>query len=180
MILIVPLVIVQPNRYLTTMTTTTDFLSHLNFSQRIAVEHFCGPLLVVAEQFRQNKGAHLLIVNLIQRQGRSRKYPGCYLYQAKREMKERIQKLFAEQLAVQEYGQPFELLADSESRLGCDRASIKSSSKIYGLAPSTASFSRILRFDIEKYQDEKDAGIATFPLTSPMQIALLNKLSLNS
>jgi DNA helicase-2/ATP-dependent DNA helicase PcrA len=30
------------------MTTTTDFLSHLNPSQRRAVEHFCGPLLVVA------------------------------------------------------------------------------------------------------------------------------------
>ena len=30
------------------MTATIDFLSHLNPSQRRAVEHFCGPLLVVA------------------------------------------------------------------------------------------------------------------------------------
>ncbi|MGL5923459.1 UvrD-helicase domain-containing protein, partial [Chroococcidiopsis sp.] len=30
------------------MTKTTDFLSHLNPSQRTSVEHFCGPLLVVA------------------------------------------------------------------------------------------------------------------------------------
>jgi len=72
------------------------------------------------------------------------------------------------------------LLADSEQTRLRSRV-YKSSSKIYGLAPSSL-FSRILRFDIEKYQDEKDAaGIATFPsLTSPMQIALLNKLSLNS
>jgi len=51
-------------------------------------------------------------------------------------MKERIQKLFAEQLAVQEYG----LLScwRTVSRLG-DRASIKSSSKIYGLASTALS-----------------------------------------
>jgi len=30
------------------MTQNTDFLTHLNPSQRRAVEHFCGPLLVVA------------------------------------------------------------------------------------------------------------------------------------
>ena len=30
------------------MSTTNQFLSHLNPSQRRAVEHFCGPLLVVA------------------------------------------------------------------------------------------------------------------------------------
>ncbi|NES44163.1 UvrD-helicase domain-containing protein [Moorena sp. SIO2C4] len=30
------------------MSTTPDFLSHLNPSQLQAVEHFCGPLLVVA------------------------------------------------------------------------------------------------------------------------------------
>ncbi len=30
------------------MSTTNQFLSHLNPIQRRAVEHFCGPLLVVA------------------------------------------------------------------------------------------------------------------------------------
>ncbi|HEY9618461.1 MAG TPA: UvrD-helicase domain-containing protein, partial [Microcoleaceae cyanobacterium] len=30
------------------MTQITDFISHLNSSQRQAVEHYCGPLLVVA------------------------------------------------------------------------------------------------------------------------------------
>ena len=30
------------------MTTNLDFLAQLNISQRRAVEHFCGPLLVVA------------------------------------------------------------------------------------------------------------------------------------
>jgi len=83
-------------------------------------------------------------------------------------------------LAVQEYGQPFELLADGEQT--------RLRSRVYKIIikdlwiGTFRLFSRILRFDIEKYQDEKDAaGIATFPsLTSPMQIALLNKLSLNS
>jgi DNA helicase-2/ATP-dependent DNA helicase PcrA len=30
------------------MTSAPSFLSHLNPSQRQAVEHYCGPLLVVA------------------------------------------------------------------------------------------------------------------------------------
>jgi DNA helicase-2/ATP-dependent DNA helicase PcrA len=30
------------------MITSIDFLNHLNPSQRQAVEHYCGPLLVVA------------------------------------------------------------------------------------------------------------------------------------
>jgi len=84
------------------MTTTTDFLSHLNFSQRIAVEHFCG-VVVAGAGSGKTRALTYQIVNLIQRHKVDpENILATFTNKAAREMKERIQKLFAEQLAVQD------------------------------------------------------------------------------
>ncbi len=139
------------------MTTTIDFLSHLNPSQRQAVEHYCGPLLVVAGAGSgKTRALTYRIANLIlkHRVDPENILAVTFTNKAAREMKDRIQRLFAEQLAMKQYGQKFDLLTEyQQTQL---RSQVyKNTIKDLWCGTFHSLFSRILRFDIEKYVDEK-------------------------
>ncbi len=139
------------------MTTTIDFLSHLNPSQRQAVEHYCGPLLVVAGAGSgKTRALTYRIANLIlkHRVDPENILAVTFTNKAAREMKERIQKLFAEQLAMKEHGQRFDLLTEYQ-QMQLRSQVYKNTIKNLWCGTFHSLFSRILRFDIEKYTDEK-------------------------
>jgi len=136
---------------------TTDFLSHLNPSQRQAVEHYCGPLLVVAGAGSgKTRALTYRIANLIlkHRVAPENILAVTFTNKAAREMKERIQRLFAEQLALTEHGKRLDLLPEHEQTKLRSRV-YKTTIKELWCGTFHSLFSRILRFDIEKYQDEK-------------------------
>jgi DNA helicase II / ATP-dependent DNA helicase PcrA len=136
------------------MTQTVDFLAHLNPSQRRAVEHFCGPLLVVAGAGSgKTRALTYRIANLVltHRVDPENILAVTFTNKAAREMKERIEKLFAEQEAQAKYGKPLDALAAIEqTRL---RSYVyKNITKELWIGTFHALCARILRFDIEKYQ----------------------------
>ena len=136
------------------MVTTVDFISQLNPSQRQAVEHFCGPLLVVAGAGSgKTRALTARIANLILHR---RVDPGnilavTFTNKAAREMKERIERLFAEQEALARHSKPLHMLSEYE-QVQLRSYVYKTFIKELWIGTFHALCSRILRYDIEKYQ----------------------------
>jgi DNA helicase-2/ATP-dependent DNA helicase PcrA len=137
------------------MTQTIDYLSHLNPSQRRAVEHFCGPLLVVAGAGSgKTRALTYRIANLVQthRVDPENILAVTFTNKAAREMKERIEKLFADREAQAKYGKPLEALPERD-QVKLRSHVYKTITKELWIGTFHALCSRILRFDIDKYQD---------------------------
>ena len=133
-----------------------DFLSHLNSSQRQAVEHFCGPLLVVAGAGSgKTRALTYRIANLVltHHVDPENILAVTFTNKAAREMKERIERLFAEQEAQAQHGKPLEALYPVEQTRLKSQV-YKQITKQLWIGTFHALCSRILRFDIEKYQGQ--------------------------
>jgi DNA helicase II / ATP-dependent DNA helicase PcrA len=139
------------------MTANTSFLSQLNSSQRRAVEHFCGPLLVVAgagsgkTRALTYRIAHLIRHHQVEPENI---LAVTFTNKAAREMKERIEFIFAQDLAQKKYEKRLELLSESEQKQLRSRI-YKNIIKKLWVGTFHSLFARILRFDINKYQDER-------------------------
>lgn len=139
------------------MTSNVEFLSQLNLSQRKAVEHFCGPLLVVAGAGSgKTRALTYRIANLIltHKVAPENILAVTFTNKAAKEMKERIEMIFAQQIAEEKYGQKLKLLDELTQK--------KIRSKVYRqiikplwIGTFHSLCARILRYDINKYQDEK-------------------------
>jgi DNA helicase II / ATP-dependent DNA helicase PcrA len=137
------------------MTQSVDFLAHLNPSQRRAVEHYCGPLLVVAGAGSgKTRALTFRIANLVltHKVDPENILAVTFTNKAAKEMKERIEKLFADQQSKSMHGKPLEALSASE-QTKLRSYVYKNITKELWIGTFHALCSRILRFDIEKYQD---------------------------
>ncbi|WP_041229918.1 DNA helicase PcrA [Rippkaea orientalis] len=139
------------------MTVNNDFLAQLNTSQRRAVEHFCGPLLVVAgagsgkTRALTYRIAHLISYHQVEPESI---LAVTFTNKAAREMKERIEKLFAQEMAFKKHGIRFDLLNEYEQKQLLSKV-YKSTTKKLWIGTFHSLCTRILRYDINKYQDER-------------------------
>ena len=132
----------------------TNFLAPLNPAQRQAVEHFCGPLLVVAGAGSgKTRALTYRIANLVltHRIDPESILAVTFTNKAAKEMKERIEILFAEQDAQAKHGKSLSALSDYEQTRLKSQV-YKNITKHLWIGTFHALCARILRFDIEKYQ----------------------------
>ena len=138
------------------MSSNTDFLSHLNPSQRLSVEHFNGPMLVVAGAGSgKTRALTYRIANLIRNHSvePDNILAVTFTNKAAKEMRERIESIFAQELADELHGQRFDLLSEYEQKRIKSRV-YKKTTKPLWIGTFHSLSARILRFDINKYQDE--------------------------
>lgn len=135
----------------------SDIYSHLNPSQRQAVEHFCGPLLVVAGAGSgKTRALSYRIAHLIQkhRVAPENILAVTFTNKAAKEMKERIEVIFGQEIAEKTYNQRLELLSELEQKQIRSQV-YKNITKPLWIGTFHSIFARILRYDVDKYRDEK-------------------------
>ncbi|MDR9405163.1 MAG: DNA helicase PcrA, partial [Halothece sp. Uz-M2-17] len=139
------------------MPVETNFLASLNASQRQAVQHFCGPLLVVAgagsgkTRALTYRIAHLILNHRVNPENI---LAVTFTNKAAKEMKERIELIFAQRLAQEREGERLELLPEHQQVKLRSRV-YKDITKHLWIGTFHSLFARILRDDINKYQDPK-------------------------
>ena len=135
--------------------TATGFLAGLNDAQQAAVAHHCGPLLVVAGAGSgKTKALTHRIAHLIGHHGID---PGellavTFTNKAAREMKERLELLLTQRLALSQFGQPLATLPAHEQKQLRSRIYREVIKELW-IGTFHALFARLLRFDIDKYKD---------------------------
>ncbi|MBD1918710.1 MULTISPECIES: DNA helicase PcrA [Cyanophyceae] len=132
----------------------TDFLAPLNPAQRQSVEHYCGPLLVVAGAGSgKTRALTYRIANLVltHKTDPDNILAVTFTNKAAKEMKERIEVLFAEQDAQARHSKALSSLPHYEQTKLRSQV-YKTVTKHLWIGTFHALCARILRFDIEKYQ----------------------------
>jgi DNA helicase II / ATP-dependent DNA helicase PcrA len=133
----------------------SDFLAVLNSSQRQAVEHYCGALLVVAGAGSgKTRALTYRIANLIltHRVNPENILAVTFTNKAAREMKERVELLFAQQYSLEKFSKPFSALLPPE-QTQVKSLIYKTYIKRLWVGTFHSLLGKILRFDIEKYVD---------------------------
>ena len=138
------------------MPQTNNFLfNSLNDAQLKAVKHINGPLLVVAGAGSgKTKALTHRIANLIENNSVDPHniLAVTFTNKAAKEMKARLQVLLAQEIALNQFGQPWSTLKEidqNQLRTNIDQERLRD----LWIGTFHALFSRLLRYDIEKYQD---------------------------
>ena len=133
----------------------SSFLDGLNDAQQRAVQHFSGPLLVIAGAGSgKTRALTQRICHLISNYevDPAEILAVTFTNKAAREMKERLEILLSNKLAQKQFGQPLRTLPPSEQRQL--RSTIyQEITKHLWIGTFHALFARLLRFDIEKLDD---------------------------
>ncbi len=132
-----------------------SFLSGLNEAQRRAVEHFNGPLLVIAgagsgkTRALTHRIAHLIGVHGVDP---AEILAVTFTNKAALEMKERLELLLAQKLSENQFGQPLSTLPVIEQSQLRSQIYQKVTKELW-IGTFHALFARLLRFDIDKFRD---------------------------
>ncbi len=132
-----------------------SFVAGLNDAQRRAVDHHAGPLLVVAGAGSgKTRALTHRIAHLIGEHGAdpAQILAVTFTNKAAREMKDRLELLLAQRLAQTQYGQPWGTLPVVEQRQLRSRIYREVTKELW-IGTFHALFSRLLRFDIDKFKD---------------------------